>query len=303
MKYSIATVCLSGTLREKLEAIAKAGFSAVEMMENDLMLFDGPVSDIKKITDDLGLEIITYQPLRDFEGLPEPYRSKVFSRAERKLDMMGELGCDLLMACSTTSPHSLGGIQRVVDDYCELADLAKSRNMRVAFEALSWGRHINDYRDSWEVVRRGNHEALGLCLDTFHIFSRGVEIDSLCNIPGDKIFLVQLADAPKLTMDPLSWSRHYRCFPGQGELPVAEFVKNLKTTGYDGPLSLEIFNDQFRAGSVEANAKDGYRSLVYINSQTEIDDNKPLVDVNRPWFWAAWQTCVKKCGTLATIPD
>jgi len=68
-------------------------------------------------------------------------------------------------------------------------------------------------------------------------------------VPRDRIFLVQLADAPILEMDFLSWSRHFRNFPGQGEFPMLAFMEALRQTGYDGLLSLEIFNDQFRAGS------------------------------------------------------
>lgn len=269
MRYSIATVCLSGTLRQKIEAIAKAGFQGIEIFENDLITHDGSVAEIRRMIEDHGLEIVTYQPFRDFEGLPEPYRRKAFDRAERKFDLMEQLGTDLLMACSSVSPQALGGIQRAADDFYELGERAKARNMRVAFEALAWGRFVNDYRDSWEIVRRANHEHLGLCLDTFHIFSRGVEIQTILNIPGDKIFLVQVADAPRLSMDHLSWSRHYRCFPGQGELPLDQFVSNLHATGYNGAFSLEIFNDQFRSGSPENTARDGYRSLVYLNRSSE----------------------------------
>ena len=58
-------------------------------------------------------------------------------------------------------------------------------------------------------------------------------------------------------MDPLSWSRHHRCFPGQGQLDLDQFMERLRQTGYDGPLSLEIFNDQFRAGNADSVALDG----------------------------------------------
>lgn len=269
MLYSIATVCLSGTLRQKIEAIAKAGFQGIEIFENDLMTCDASVKDIRRMLEDQGLEVVTYQPFRDFEGLPEPYRSKALDRAERKFDLMAELGTDLLMVCSSVHPQALGGIQRAADDFYELGERARARNMRVAFEALAWGRFVYDYRDSWEIVRRANHEHVGLCLDTFHIFSRGVELQTILNIPGDKIFLVQVADAPRLSMDHLSWSRHYRCFPGQGELPLDQFVSNLHATGYNGAFSLEIFNDQFRSGSPENTARDAYRSLVYVNRSSE----------------------------------
>jgi 4-hydroxyphenylpyruvate dioxygenase len=70
-----------------------------------------------------------------------------------------------------------------------------------------------------------------------------------------------------LDMDPLSWSRHFRNFPGQGDLPLLDFMTALQTTGFDGALSLEIFNDQFRAGSARSVAVDGYRSLLFLLDQ------------------------------------
>jgi 4-hydroxyphenylpyruvate dioxygenase len=148
-----------------------------------------------------------------------------------------------------------------------LGERAAKRGFRVAFEALAWGRHINDYRDAWEVVRRADHPNVGLVLDSFHTFARKTEIKSMRSIPGDRIFLVQLADAPWLDMDVLSWSRHFRCFPGQGDMPLLDFMQALRATGYDGALSLEIFNDQFRAGSPRSVAVDGMRSLLYLMDQ------------------------------------
>ena len=71
MKLSIATVSLSGDLAEKLDAIAAAGFEGVEIFENDLLSFDGTPADVRKRVADLGLEIITFQPFRDFEGMPD----------------------------------------------------------------------------------------------------------------------------------------------------------------------------------------------------------------------------------------
>lgn len=285
MIYSIATVCLSGTLCQKIEAIATAGFKGIEIFEADLINHPGSVAEVRHMLDDHGLEVVTYQPFRDFEGMPEPLRSKAFDRAERKFDLMTTLGTDLLMVCSNCSPHALGGIQRAADDFQELGERARQRGMRVAYEALAWGKSVNDYRDSWEIVRRAAHEQVGLCLDTFHIFSRGTELETLLNIPGDRIFLVQVADAPRLSMDHLSWSRHYRCFPGQGELPLDQFVSHLRATGYDGAFSLEIFNDQFRSGSPEKTAIDGYRSLVFANNSAETTTSekvKELPEISPP---------------------
>jgi 4-hydroxyphenylpyruvate dioxygenase len=262
MKTSIATVCVSGNLQEKLEAIAAAGFGAVEIFENDLIAFPGSPTDVRKICSDLGLKIITSQPFRDFEGMPKERRQRTFDRAERKFDLLHELGTDLLFVCSNLSPEAEGGIDRLAADFAELGERAAKRKMRVAYEALAWGKHISDYRDAWEVVRRANHPALGTILDTFHIQSRGLELSSIRNIPREKIALVQIADAPRLQMDYVSWSRHWRCLPGQGDFDLASFMDALLATGYDDYLSLEIFNDRFRAGSARSVALDGHRSLI-----------------------------------------
>src|SRR6202040_3804215 len=267
MKYSIATVSVSGTLDKKLQAIAAAGFDAVEIFESDFISFDGSGSDVAKICRDLGLSICAFQPFRDFEGMPEPQRARNFTRAERKFDLMHELGTDLLLVCSNVSPASLGGIDRAAADFRELGEIAASRGIRVGFEALAWGRHVNDYRDAWEIVRRANHPSIGIILDSFHALAPAFPVSAIQSIPADKIFLVQLADAPKLGLDVLSWSRHFRCFPGQGDLPVADFMEAVRTTGYSGPLSLEIFNDQFRAGSPVRTATDGLRSLILLQDQ------------------------------------
>ena len=57
--------------------------------------------------------------------------------------------------------------------------------------------------------------------------------------------------------------------PGQGDLPLVEYVGALKQRGYDGVLSLEIFNDRFRAGSTAEVALDGMRSIDYLLEQVE----------------------------------
>ena len=193
MKTSIATVCLSGGLSEKLQSIAAAGFHGVEIFESDLLSYNGSPADIAKEMSDLGLRAITFQPFRDFEGMPEPQRQRTFDRAERKFDLMQELGCDSLLVCSNVSPESVGGIDRSAADFHELGERAAKRGLRVGFEALAWGRHINDYRDAWEVVRRANHPAIGTRARTRSIRSPARPISPRCApFPATGFFLSSL---------------------------------------------------------------------------------------------------------------
>lgn len=279
MKTSIATVSISGNLREKLEAIAAAGFDGIEIFEQDFIAFDGSPKDVGRMVKDHGLDITLFQPFRDFEGLPEPLRAKAFDRAERKFDIMQELGTDLVLMCSSCHPQALGGIDRAAADFHELGERAEKRNIRVGYEALCWGKHINDHRDAWEIVRRADHPNIGLILDSFHTLGRKIDPETIRSIPGDRIFFVQLADAPAIEMDLLYWSRHFRSMPGEGDLDVTDFMRAVMATGYSGPISLEIFNDQFRGGSTKNVARDGYRSLIALMDDVRRAEPDTYVDL------------------------
>ncbi len=277
LRKSIATVALSGTLTDKLEAAASAGFDGVEMMESDLLTFDGRPEEVRRIAADLGLAIVVYQPFRDFEAMPEPQRARNLDRAERKFDVMQALGTDLVLVCSNTQAAALDDDARAAADLAEMAERAARRGLRVGYEALSWGRHVKLWRHAWRIVEQAAHPALGLIVDSFHTLAPGDDASGLAGLPGDRIFLVQLADAPRLAMDIVSWSRHFRVFPGQGEMDVGGFVRAVLASGYAGPLSLEVFNDDFRAGAASMTARDGLRSLIFV--EAEAGENLPASPV------------------------
>jgi 4-hydroxyphenylpyruvate dioxygenase len=283
MRHSIATVSVSGTLREKLEAIAAAGFDAVEIFENDLLVFDGSVREVRAIASDLGLEIALYQPFRDFEGVPDERLRRNLDRAERKLDVMEELGAPLMLVCSSVAQATLPDPARSAAQLHALAERAARRGLRVGYEALAWGAEVRRYGEAWALVEAAAHPHLGLVLDSFHTLALDDDPAGIAAIPGDRIFFLQLADAPRMKMDVLSWSRHFRCFPGQGDLDVAGFAIAAAKAGYAGPLSLEIFNDDFRASSARQTALDGMRSLLFLEEQMRARRDSPAEPGAAPW--------------------
>ena len=225
------------------------GFDGVEIFENDLLGFPGTPRDIGQAIGDLGLNCTLFQPFRDFEGMPDDQRARAFDRMERKFDVMADLSTDLILLCSSCSPVASGDRTRIIDDLSELGELAAQHDMRIGYEALAWGRHVNDHREAWSIVRDVDHPNIGLILDSFHSLSRDIPSSSIGDIRAEKLFIVQVADAPQLDMDYLSWSRHFRNMPGQGDFPLADWAEAIHRIGYDGYWSLEIFNDRFRAGS------------------------------------------------------
>ncbi|CAM3579067.1 bifunctional sugar phosphate isomerase/epimerase/4-hydroxyphenylpyruvate dioxygenase family protein [Polaromonas hydrogenivorans] len=284
MRHSIATVSLSGMLREKLQAAAAAHFDGVEIFENDLLQFPGTPAEVRRICEDLGLRIDMFQPFRDFDGTTPAQVARSLERAERKFDVMQELGTELILVCSNVQPDALGDVDQLAGQFHQLAEHAGRRGMRIAYEALAWGSKIKLWSQAWSVVERVNHPHMGLALDSFHTLSLRDDPSGIARLPGEKIFFVQLADAPWVNTDVLTHSRHYRCFPGQGEMEVTKFTAAVIESGYSGPLSLEIFNDEFRSAPARANAVDARRSLLWLEDQVRQSRAKDAPPCKAPLF-------------------
>ena len=259
---------MSGSLEEKLPAIAAAGFDGIELFEADLIASPLRPVEIAERVSDLGLTIELYQPFRDFEALPTPRFRRNLLRAEAKFELMATLGVDLMLVCSNVSAEAIDDPDLAAEHLRALGDLASGAGIRIAYEALAWGTHVRHYVDAYDIVRRAGHPAVGICLDSFHIMSVGDSLDEIGQIESESLLFVQLADAPHQTMDVLRLSRHYRCFPGQGTLDLASFTTAVLRAGYLGPLSLEVFSDTVRAGPADQIAHDARRSLRYLEDVT-----------------------------------
>ena len=267
MRKSIATVSLSGMLPEKLEAAAAARFDGVEIFENDLLQFPGTPGEVRRLCRDLGLRIDMFQPFRDFEGVSPEQLLRNLDRAERKFDVMEELGTELILVCANISEAASSDFDLRAEQMALLAERAARRKFRIAFEALAWGGAVKTWRQVWDIVQRANQPNLGVALDSFHTLALKDDWQAIKEIPGQRIFYMQLADAPWVNTDPLTHSRHYRCFPGQGAMDLTGFVGAVLDSGYNGPMSLEIFSDENRAAPARAMALDAMRSLLWLEEQ------------------------------------
>jgi 4-hydroxyphenylpyruvate dioxygenase len=107
MRTSIATVCVSGTLTEKLHAIAEAGFDGVEIFEPDLLASPASPEEIAALAQRLGLSLDLYQPFRDAEGVTDDLFPAVLHRARAKFDLMRRMGTETMLVCSNVATASV----------------------------------------------------------------------------------------------------------------------------------------------------------------------------------------------------
>lgn len=249
--FGMDTISLAGPLEAKLDAIAQAGFSQVMLKANDLVGHPQGWRAAVRAVRASGLRGTGFQVLRDFEGLSGHLHRYKVDIAKSMLEMCAALGCKVLLACSSTSAHASQETEHIAADLRKLAMLAIPFGIRIAYEALSWGRTVNEYPAAADVVARADCPNLGLAIDSFHILAARTSLEGIEELDPARIFLVQLSDfmwqEARTFEERMATARTFRVFPGEGvhTSALVSLVQKLDALGYAGDYSFEVFNDDY----------------------------------------------------------
>ena len=271
--FGMDTITLAGPLEAKLGAIHAAGFTQVMLNAGDVVGHPGGAQAAMDAVSASGLRCTGLQVLRDFEGLSGHLHAYKVDVAKAMLEMCSGLAAPVLLACSSTSAHAAGERELLVRDLRKLAMLALPLGIRVAYEALSWGRHVNLLPQAWDIVQEADLSNLGLCIDSYHAIANRKEAVAVDDIRPDKVFLVQLSDflwqETRTPEDRIETARHYRVFPGEGvhSDEVIAMVRALDARGYRGDYSFEVFNDDYKQLPLPLVAERARRSVKWIAAQ------------------------------------
>ncbi|KAJ6621460.1 xylose isomerase-like protein [Mycena sp. CBHHK59/15] len=281
----------------KLAEAGKAGYQGVEVFWEDLVYAakklvpdsgeqnEGAMLQAAQYTRDLceknGLVVMALQPFVNYEGLlDQVLHNELIVKLKLWFKIAKVLGTDLIQVPSQmNSEGTTGDIEEIVSDMKEIAKLGLKEDppVRFAYEALSWGAHLDLWEQVWDVVLKVDLPNFGTVLDTYHILARvyadptvpsGLRPDADASLAAAlthlahtptlpaKLFYMQLSDAaflaPPLSPthpfhDPaqppaMQWSRNARLFPGEGYLPADAVLRVLLARGFRGWVSMEVFN-------------------------------------------------------------
>jgi sugar phosphate isomerase/epimerase len=271
--FGMDTVTLPGALEAKLLASREAGFSQIMLWAKDLVAYPGGLDAAAGLVKASGLRVTGIQVMRDYEGLSGTLHEYKVDVAKNMLRVCAAVGAPMLLVCSSTSAHASGEIEAIARDLAKLANLAVPLGVTIGYEALSWGRHVNHYLQSWEAVQLADHSNLGIVIDSYHILANHAALDDLAEIPGSKIVMVQLSDFMwreiRSAEERLETARHLRVFPGEGEhaRELSEMVRHLYRSGYAGDYSFEVFNDDYLQMPLDVVAARARRSAKWVTDQ------------------------------------
>ncbi|MBK4775874.1 xylose isomerase [Candidatus Pantoea edessiphila] len=264
MKF-LNLVLLGGETEKKLQAAHKAGFDQVEIWRKDIQNNSYGISSIMKVAIQKGIGFTNLQVLRDFAGIPNGQHKQKREELRQFIQLAQSIGCDAIQAPASTREDCL--VDKIDKDLLWMASEAIRYKMKIMYEPMSWSTVDNTLPLAWERIKRLDQPNIGLVVDLFHIYASGGNAFQLDGIPEDRIYEVQLCDIaskpPKDKNSLINLARHERQLPGKGIIEIESFIDKLKSIEYQGPIGIEVFNDQLKCLPPYEVAKQAWSALNY----------------------------------------
>jgi 2-keto-myo-inositol isomerase len=250
-------------LEEDLRAAAAAGFPMVELWGEKFEKFFAThtIADLKGLLDQYNLKAAAIDLVPLDYSQPENVNASV-ARARYLGEIAQTVGCNTLLLCAWGDLHGRSkeeGIALVAEYIQPVCQAAAEFNCRIAIEPL--GRHavIPGCQEALAVIEQAGQANLGLMWDFFHYYKSEVPLEVIRAIPNDRLWLVHVDDSP--AKPPAELSDPDRVYPGQGEMPLTTYFSILREKGYNGPLSIELFNKGYYERPIDEIAQNAYQGL------------------------------------------
>jgi 2-keto-myo-inositol isomerase len=265
-KFSLNTATIRGQklpLREEVEIAAKAGYHAIEPWVEEIQHYvsgGGKPADLKKRIADLGLVVPSAIGFADWIDNDDSRRAAGLEQWKRDADLVASIG-GVRMAAPPSGAYNVAiELPRVAERYRKLLEL--SCPLGIVPELEMWGGAKTLSRMShvaYVLVEAAHPEACGL-LDIFHIFKGGSGFGGVRAFNGSSLHVLHVNDYPAgLTRAKATDAD--RVYPGDGSAPIATLLRDLHGIGYDGFLSLELFNRDYWKQDAQTVARTGREKM------------------------------------------
>ena len=225
------TVGFTSPLAERFAAAAATGCRQATLSPPDVLraAADGTTAaEIGRQARDLGLDLVI-DPVMNWYPDREPSPSRFAGvSTDDALRMCEALGVTSLSAIATASSDV--PVPELAGHFGRLCDRAAGFGARVHLEFIPF-TIVRTLRIAWDLVRAADRPNGGLVFDTWHFFRGEPQFDVLQIVPGDRIFCVQLDDAPAVPHGSLREETQHRLLPGDGDLDLTAALQALHRIG------------------------------------------------------------------------
>ncbi len=232
-------------LLEKIRAAAKAGYHGIELWFADIRNFQnqgGSLDDIVKMLQDWGLQVPSMIALHGWMDAYGDAYVRALDECKRLLELAAQLGCKKVVASPSmrmeTTPLD---IEDAAQRFKELLKIGHEVGVLPMMEFLGFSPKVSRVDQAWEIVKRSEDPQATVVLDPFHLWRGGSSLEDVPDLTGDRIGILHFNDVPAGVPREMAGDE-VRVMPGDGCLPLRELVAEVQRRGYQGFVSLELFN-------------------------------------------------------------
>ena len=241
-------------LRDRCAQAARVGFSGIGLWHADLehVLEMRTLPEVRALFDEYGLRHLELEFLGDWFLDPGDERRKAADRTRALL-----FGAAEVLPAHHVKVGNLAGTEcelpRLVEAFGELcADAAQHTDAKIVYEFMPYDAVVNTLDAALAVVEGADPANGGLALDTWHLGKLDLQPDELRRIPPRFVSWVELSDGPfGIAEEWLDEVINRRELPGEGEFPLADYVRVCRELGYEGPWGVEVLSEKLRNLPIE----------------------------------------------------
>lgn len=248
------TYCLNtstiqpASLSEKIKAAAQAGYQAIELWFSDVRAYQnegGSLNDLIKMLEDNGLQVPSMIALHGWMDAYGDTYIKAMEECKGLLSLAASLGSKRVVASPSMrlEPSPLN-VDEAAQRFGELMKMGREVGVLPMMEFLGFSPKVSRVDQAWEIVQRVNDPEATVVLDPFHLWRGGSSLDDVPDLMGDRIGILHFNDVPTGIPREVAGD-DVRVMPGDGALPLKELIAEVKRRGYEGVISLELFNRSY----------------------------------------------------------
>ena len=249
---------------DQVDLAAKAGYHAIEPWMGDLHGYvesGGSASDLRKRIADHGLAVASAIGFAEWIVDDDQRRAAGLETAKRDMDLLRSIGGTHIAAppAGATKETNLN-LLKAAERYRSLVELGDSLGVLPQLEVWGFSTTLSKLSETALVCLESKHPKACMLLDVYHLHKGGSGFNGLRLVAGSAMHCFHMndypADPPRETIKDAD-----RVYPGEGVAPLKEILSTMFATGFQGYLSLELFNPTYWQQDAHEVARTGLEKM------------------------------------------
>ena len=249
-RYCLNTSTIRGqklSLPQEIDLIGQAGYQGIEPWMREIHQHvenGGKTRELRKQLNDNGLSVDSAIGFANWIVDDEVKRTRGFEDMKRDMQLVAELGGTRIAAppVGATDQPDLN-LAKVAERYYDLLELGQQTGVTPQLELWGFSKSLSRLGELMYVSVECGHPNACLLPDVYHIYKGGSPFNGLRLVSGTPIHVMHMNDYPNIVREKISDAD--RVYPGDGVAPIGQILRNLRDNGFQGVLSLELFNRDY----------------------------------------------------------